>query len=158
MDTFFVTVGFVIFLGILGYYGVHKTLLGMLDARGQKVREQLDAAAALRKEAETLLAQYEAKRAAAEKEAAQIVEDAKSEAERIRVEQEARLADYVTRRTKQAEQKIAQAEATATAEVRAAAADAAIRAAAVVLRGQATGKVADDLIAAGLKDVKARLN
>jgi F-type H+-transporting ATPase subunit b len=158
MDTFFVAVGFVIFLGILGYFGVHKTLLGMLDARGQKVREQLDAAAGLRKEAEALLAQYEAKRAAAEKEAAQIVADAKAEAERIRVEQEAKLADYVTRRTKAAEQKIAMAEASATAEVRAAAADAAIRAAEVVLRGQATGKVADTLIAAGLKDVKARLN
>jgi F-type H+-transporting ATPase subunit b len=158
MDTFYVAVGFVIFLGILGYYGVHKTLIGMLDARGQKVREQLDAAAALRKEAEALLAQYEAKRAAAEKEAAQIVEDAKAEAERIRVEQEAKLADYVTRRTRTAEQKIAMAEANATAEVRAAAADAAIRAAEVVLRSQASGKVADDLIAAGLKDVKARLN
>jgi F-type H+-transporting ATPase subunit b len=158
MDTFYVAVGFVIFLGILGYYGVHKTLIGMLDARGQKVREQLDAAAALRKEAEALLAQYEAKRAAAEKEAAQIVEDAKAEAERIRVEQEAKLADYVTRRTRTAEQKIAMAEASATAEVRAAAADAAIRAAEVVLRSQASGKVADDLIAAGLKDVKARLN
>jgi F-type H+-transporting ATPase subunit b len=158
MDTFYVAVGFVIFLGILGYYGVHKTLLGMLDARAAKVQDQLDQASALRKEAETLLREYEAKRAAAEKDAAQIVEDAKAEAARIRTENEAKLADFVARRTKMAEQKIAQAEATASAEVRAAAADAAVKAAEAVLRGQSTGKVADDLIAAGLKDVRARLN
>jgi F-type H+-transporting ATPase subunit b len=158
MDTFYVAVGFVIFLGILGYYGVHKTLLGMLDARATKVQDQLDQASALRKEAETLLREYEAKRAAAEKDAAQIVEDAKAEAARIRTENEAKLADFVARRTKMAEQKIAQAEATASAEVRAAAADAAVKAAEAVLRGQSTGKVADDLIAAGLKDVRARLN
>jgi F-type H+-transporting ATPase subunit b len=158
MDTFFVAVGFVIFLGILGYYGVHKTLLGMLDARAAKVQDQLDQASALRKEAETLLREYEAKRAAAEKDAARIVEDAKAEAARIRAENETKLADFVTRRTRMAEQKIAQAEATAAAEVRAAAADAAVKAAETVLRGQSTGKVADDLIAAGLKDVRSRLN
>ncbi len=158
MDTFFVGVGFVIFLGILGYFGVHKMLLGMLDARAAKVREQLDAAANLRKEAEALLKEYEAKRAAAEKDAQQIVADAKAEAERIRLEQEQKLADYVERRTKQAEQKIAMAEQSAAAEVRAAAADAAILAAETILRGQASGKVADDLIAAGLKDVRARMN
>ncbi len=158
MDTFFVAVGFVIFLGILGYFGVHKMFLGMLDARAAKVREQLDAAASLRKEAEALLKDYEAKRAAAEKDAERIVADAKAEAERIRIEQEQKLADYVARRTKQAEQKIAMAEQSAAAEVRAAAADAAVRAAEAILRGQATGKVADDLIAAGLNDVRARMN
>lgn len=158
MDTFYVAVGFVIFLGILGYYGVHKTLLGMLDGRAAKVQDQLDQASALRKEAEDLLRQYETKRAAAEKDAAQIVEDARSEAKRIRAEQEAKLADFVARRTKMAEQKIAQAEAAAAAEVRAAAADAAVKAAETILRGTSKGKVADDLIAAGLKDMKARLN
>jgi F-type H+-transporting ATPase subunit b len=158
MDTFWVAVGFVIFVGILGYFGAHKAILATLDARGQKVAEQLAAASALRAEAEKLLAEYETKRVAAEKEAATIIEDAKAEAERIRVDQEAKLADFVTRRTKMAEQKIAQAEASATSEVRAAAADAAIRAAETILRGQAKGKIADDLIMAGLKDVKARMN
>ena len=29
MDTFWVAIGFIIFVGILGYYGVHKLLLGI---------------------------------------------------------------------------------------------------------------------------------
>ncbi len=158
MDTFWVAVGFVIFVGILGYYGVHKMILSALDARGAKVAEQLAAAAALRVEAEKLLAEYEAKRVAAEKDALTIVAEAKAEAERIRVEQEAKLADFVTRRTRMAEEKIAQAEASAASEVRAAAADAAVRAAEMVLSVQTKGKLGDDLIAAGLKDVRARMN
>jgi F-type H+-transporting ATPase subunit b len=158
MDTAFIAVGLVIFLGILGYFGVHKLLLGMLDGRAAKVQDQLDQAASLRKEAEALLKEYESKRAAAEKDAAQIVEEAKAEAARIRADQEVKLNDFVARRTRMAEDKIAQAEASATAEVRAAAADAAVRAAETILRGQSTGKVADDLIAAGVKDVRNRLN
>jgi F-type H+-transporting ATPase subunit b len=158
MDTVWVAVGFILFVGILGYYGVHKLILKTLDERGQKVADQLSAAAALRADAEKLLAEYESKRAAAEKEASSIVDEAKAEAERIRKSEEAKLADFVARRTKMAEQKIAQAEATASAEVRAAAADAAIRAAESILRDQTKGKLADSLIASGLKDVKARLN
>jgi F-type H+-transporting ATPase subunit b len=158
MDTVWVAVGFVIFLGILGYYGVHKLILKALDDRGQKVADQLAAAAALRADAEKLLVEYEAKRAAAEKEASSIIDEAKAEAERIRKSEEAKLADFVARRTKMAEQKIAHAEATASAEVRAAAADAAIRAAETILRVQSKGKLADSLIASGLKEVKARLN
>ena len=123
MDTVWVAVGFIIFVGILGYYGVHKLILKTLDDRGQKVSDQLAAASTLRVEAEKLLAEYELKRLAAEQEASKIVDEAKAEAERIRKSEEAKLADFVLRRTKMAEQKIAQAEATASAEVRAAAAD-----------------------------------
>ncbi len=54
-----------------GYFGVPQDVPGHADARGAKVREQLDAAANLRKEAEALLKDYEAKRAAAEKDAQQ---------------------------------------------------------------------------------------
>jgi F-type H+-transporting ATPase subunit b len=158
MDTVWVAVGFFIFVGILGYYGVHKLILKTLDDRGQKVADQLASASQLRAEAEKLLSAYEAKRLAAEQEASKIVLEAKAEAERIRKSEEAKLADFVTRRTKMAEQKIAQAEATASAEVRAAAADAAIRAAETILVGQTKGKLADSLIASGLKDVKTRLN
>jgi F-type H+-transporting ATPase subunit b len=158
MDTFWVAVGFVIFVGLLGYFGVHKMLFKTLDDRAAKVQEQLDTAAKLRKEAEALLAEYEAKRAAAEKDAQQIVADAKAEAERIRTEQEAKLTADIARRTKMAELKIAAAEANAASDVRAAAADVAIQAAETILKAQAKGKLADEMIAKGLTLVKSRLN
>jgi F-type H+-transporting ATPase subunit b len=107
MDTFYVGVGFVIFVGILYKVGAFGMLTGALDARGVKISEQLAQASSLRAEAEKLLAEYEAKRAAAEIEAKRIVDDAKAEAERTRIDQEAKLADFVIRRTRLAEQKIA---------------------------------------------------
>ena len=68
------------------------------------------------------------------------------------------MEEFVARRTKMAETKIAQAEAQAVADVRAAAAEAAVAAAEKILTDTVKGKVADDLIARGIGDVKAKLN
>jgi F-type H+-transporting ATPase subunit b len=57
-----------------------------------------------------------------------------------------------------AETKIAQAEAQATADVRAAAADAAVAAAEKLLTAETKGKLAGDLIAKGIDDVRKKLN
>jgi F-type H+-transporting ATPase subunit b len=66
--------------------------------------------------------------------------------------------EFVVRRTKMAEAKIAQAEAQATADVRAAAVDAAVAAAERILKDAAKGKVAEDLLTRGIEDVKKKLN
>jgi F-type H+-transporting ATPase subunit b len=151
---FWVGVSFFVFLAILAYFGAHKKILSGLDARGEKIAAQLNEADRLRTEAAALLKSYEAKRVAAEKDAAAIVEAAKAEAVRMEAEAKAKLEDFVKRRTAQAELKIAQAEAQATADVRAAASETAIKAASELL-GAAKG---DDAFLAGLTEVKAQLN
>lgn len=151
---FWVAVSFFVFMGILAYFGVHKKILGGLDARGARIKGQLDEAEKLRSEAAALLKSYEAKRIAAEKEAADIVAAAQEEAKRLEAEAKAKLDEFVKRRTEQAQLKIQQAEAQATAEVRSAAVDLATQAAAQIL---AAGK-ADDAFVAGLAEVKKRLN
>ena len=104
--------------------------------------------------AAAVLASFEGKRAQAEKEAADLVDQARAEAELIAKEAEQRLSDFVQRRTAQAEQKIANAELQAMAQVRAAAADAATAAAEIVLREDTKGSFADRLIEQGIGDVK----
>ena len=74
------------------------------------------------------------------------------------METEERMADFVARRSKQAESKIALAEAQATAEVRAAAADAAVRAVETVLRNDVKGPLGEELIGKGISEVKGRLH
>ena len=64
----------------------------------------------------------------------------------------------VARRTKTAESKIALAEAQALADVRAAAANAAVEAASTILSQSVKGSVADDLLAKGIAEVRAKLN
>lgn len=155
---FWVAVAFVIFLAGLLYVGVHKTIMDTLDKRTSRIQSELDEAARLKNEAMALLAEYKQKTANAEKEAAAIIEGAKADAERLAAEAHAKLEDFVTRRTKMAETKIAQAEAQALAEVRSIAADVAAGAAEKVLALTAKGAVAEQLIARGIDDVKKKLN
>ena len=78
---FWVAVAFVIFWGILFYYGVPGKVLGQLDTRGKRIADELAEAKRLRQDAERLLKEYESKRAAAEREAADIVSSARTSAE-----------------------------------------------------------------------------
>jgi F-type H+-transporting ATPase subunit b len=153
-----VAVAFLILLGIFGYFGVHRTILKALDHRRDRIQKELDDARHLKDEAVKLVAEYRARRESAEREAQEIVESAKAEAERIAGEAKAKMEDFVARRTKSAENKIAQAEMQAVAEVRAAAADAAVTAASSVLSQTVKGQIADNLLDQGIKDVRDKLN
>lgn len=155
---FWVAVAFVIFLAILIYVGVHKTVTDSLDKRRLRIQQELEEAARLKSEAQALLAEYRQKTANAEQEAAAIIEAAKADAERLAAEAHAKLEDFVARRTKMAEAKIAQAEQQALAEVRSVAAEAAVSAAEKVLAHTTKGSVANQLITRGIEDVKKKLN
>jgi F-type H+-transporting ATPase subunit b len=153
-----VAIAFIIFLGVLGYLGVHKMMMKALDDRADRIKADLDEARKLKDEAAQLLAEYERKRHAAEAEAEDIIAGAKAEAERLAIEAKSRIEDFVTRRTALAETKIAQAEAQAAADVRSAAAEAAVVAAEKILSVETKGKLAGELIAKGIEDVRKKLN
>jgi len=153
-----VTVAFLILLAIFGYIGVHRMTTKALDDRTARIKGELDEARRLKDEAIQLLAEYQRKAQTAEKEAEDIIAGAKAEAERLAMEAKAKIEDFVTRRTKLAETKIAQAEAQAAADVRSAAADAAVAAAEKILSAEAKGNLAAELIAKGIEDVRKKLN
>jgi F-type H+-transporting ATPase subunit b len=153
-----VAIAFVILMAVFAYLGVHRTVLQALDKRSERIKAELDDARRLKDEAAKLLGEYKTRRASAEREAQEIISSAKAEAERIATEAKAKMEDFVARRTKTAESKIALAEAQAVADVRAAAANAAVTAASAILSQSVKGSVADDLLAKGIAEVKAKLN
>jgi len=153
-----VAVAFVIFVGVLVYFRVHKTIVGGLDGRGARIRAEIDEARRLKIEAEALLAESKRKLTEADREAEGLVAGARAEAERLALEAKAKLEELVSRRTKIAEAKIAQAEAQALADVRAAAAEAAASAAGTILTRTVKGKLAEDLIDKGVEELKSKLN
>ena len=155
---FYVLLGFLVFVGIGFYLGAHKMVLSALDARGKAIGDELAQAVKLREEATALLASFGKKRADAEAAATRIVADARAEAQRLAAEAAARMDEFVARRTQQAETKIAFAEQQAAADVRAAAADRAVKASAIVLRGAAQGASADALVAGDIAALGKRLN
>jgi len=155
---FWVAVAFVILMAIFAYVGVHRTVLKALDHRSERIKAELDDARRLKDEAAKLLAEYQARHPSAEREAQDIITNARAEAERIAAEAKTKMEDFVARRTKTAEGKIALAEAQALADVRAAAADAAITAASNILTQSVKGPVADELLAKGIDEVRQKLN
>lgn len=155
---FWVAVAFLLFVGVLIYTGAHTKIFSALDNRSARIKSELDEARKLRDEAAKLLADYQRKGQQAESEAQEIIAGAKAEAERLAADAKVKIEEFVSRRTKMAEVKIAQAEAQAAADVRGAAADAAVAAAERILAQQAKGPLAGELIAKGIEDVRKKLN
>ncbi len=156
--TFWALVALVIFLGIIVYMKVPGMITTALDARADKIRNELEEARRLREEAQQLLAEYQRKRREAEQEASEIVSLARREADAILVDAKQKTEDYVARRTAQAEQKIAQAERDAVNEVRASAVDLAVEASRRILAKSAKGKTAEDLFKGSLSQIRTKMN
>lgn len=125
----FVGLAMLAFMLILIWKKVPGMIVGGLDSKIAEIRQQLDEAKALRAEAEALRKEYADKIAGAEKDAAAMLEHAKSEAEAIVAKAEVDTEVVIQRRKQMAEDKISAAERGAVEEVRARAATAATAAA-----------------------------
>jgi F-type H+-transporting ATPase subunit b len=155
---FWVGAAFVIFLILIWRAGAHRSVASGLDEHSKRASKDLEEARRLKEEAQALLTEYKKKQREAESQASAIVAQAKVEAEEIAAEAKTRMEEFVARRTKMAEAKIAQADVQALADVRAAAAEAAVKASEKVLSESVKGKVASDLLSAAIRDVKTRLD
>jgi len=158
MAEFWVAIAFVAFVLVLLYYRVPALIAKSLDDRAEAIRKELDEARRLREEAQNLLAHYQKKHRNVGQEADSILELARGEAEAFAQETRANLKDMLERRTRQAEDKIARAEAQAVDEVRAAAIELAVAAAEKILREKASGAGGVSLIDQSIRELKGRLN
>ena len=154
---FWATIALFVFIGVVIYLKVPGMITKGLDGRIKAIEGELAEAERLRLEAKFLLEEYESKRLAAASEAESIVAAAREEAFRLTAEAKTSLEALIARRTKAVEDKIAQAESQAIAEVRARSADVAVEAARVLLTKQMSTK-GDALVDQAIKDVSAKLN
>ncbi len=156
--TFWTAIAFFMFIGLLVYLKVPSRVLGALDDRAERIRDELEQAKKLREEAQALLADYERRQREAEKEAESILDQARREAALGAQEHKRKLAEMVERQSALAETKIAQSEAQAIKDIRIAAADLAAKTAEKLISDEFTAKQAEALIDQSIKDLKARLN
>jgi F-type H+-transporting ATPase subunit b len=152
----FIFYGLAVFFLIVWRAGGFAAITNMLDARAKKIETDLAEAANLRAQAAKLLADYEAKRLAAEAEAAAIVSQARQDADALRAQAAKDLDAELARREAMTAERIQRAEATAFAEVRGVAADAAIEAAEALLRQRLGAGDQSRLIAQGAKELAVR--
>ncbi len=157
-DADWVAVALATFVGILLYVKVPRKVNEALDAKRDEIAKELDDARELREEAQALLAGYQRQQAEAQDQADAIVAQAEADAKALANATRVKLAETLERRTKLAQDKIAQAEAQAIDEVRALAAGAAAEAARTVLTAKIDNSKGADLIDQGIADVKDNLH
>ena len=155
---FWVGVGLLIFLAIVIFVAkAPKTVAAVLDAKRDKIQADLNEAARIRAEAEAMLADIRAQREEAERQSAEMLAAAKADAKRLQADAKVKLEEQVRRRADLAERKIANAEAQATAEVKAAAAELAAQAAEQVLGQRIAGAKSDPLVDDAIGQLAGRL-
>jgi F-type H+-transporting ATPase subunit b len=153
---FWFTIAVLIFVAIL-WKPAKKALIGGLDARAERIREELGAASNLREEAERTLASLRVREREAATEAEEIVAHAKAEAERIAGEAARELEETIKRRQRLAEERIAQEEAKAIAEIRSVTVDVAISAARRVISAELDHQRGAALIDAAIAELPQQL-
>ena len=155
---FVVTLGFIVFIGILFYFKVPSMLGGMLDARAEGIQSEINEARSLREDAQSLLASYERKQQEVQAQADRIVASAKDEANAAAEKAREELGKSIERRIAAAEEQIASAEASAVKEVRDQSVTIAVSVAREVIAKQMTAASGNSLIDDAIAQVDTKLH
>ena len=155
---FVVTLGFLVFIGVLLYFKVPSMLTGLLDKRAEGIQAELDEAKSLREEAQALLASYERRQREVQDQAERIIAHAKEEALLAGEQAQADLEKSIARRLAAAEDQIASAQAGAVKEVRDQSVVVAVAAARDIIAKQMTAAEGNALIDSAIGEVEAKLH
>jgi F-type H+-transporting ATPase subunit b len=151
-----VALAMIVVLALLAWKKVHHAIGRALDGKIALIRDQLSEAEVLRKEAEALKAEYEAKAVSADKDRDALLERARHEAHEIVAKAKSDAEALVERRTRMAEDKIAAEERSAIEQLRATAASAATRAAARLIAERHDAATDARLVDQAIRDIAAR--
>jgi len=154
---FWVAIAFLVFVAGVFKPG-HKALLGALDGRAAKIQAEIDEAMRLREEAQAALAAYQRKQREVTEETEEILEHAREEADLLIKRTLSELEETLKRREKQALDRIAQAEAEATNEVRNHSVDIAVSSIIHIFEKNLEDQRGDDLIQAAIEELPKKLH
>jgi F-type H+-transporting ATPase subunit b len=151
-----VAIAVLIVFALLAWKKVHHAVGKALDSKIALIRDQLAEAESLRKEAEALKAEYEKKAKSVDKDRKALMERAKQEADAIVAKAKTDAEALIERRTRMAEDKIVAEERAAVEQLRAAAADAATKAAAKLIAERHDAKSDAQLVDRAIKEIAGR--
>jgi F-type H+-transporting ATPase subunit b len=151
-----VLISFTLFAVLIYRLGKDK-VLGMLDGKIERIRDEIKTAESLRIEAQELLAQYQRKQRDAAQEAEQIVSAARAAADIIRKDAEAELNALIARKETQLAERLKRMEDSARAEMQAYAAELAVKATAEIISSRLDSAANDRLIVSSIKSVAGQL-
>ena len=156
MIEFWLLVALVILIALV-WKPFRQHVLGGLDARSDKIRAELEEAKRLHEEAKQLLAKHQRQLHEGESLAADIRSRAAAETKRLETQLRADFEQLVQRRTQLAEDRIAQEEARAVADVRARAAELAVATTRRLLTEKLGGEAAQRVMQNSIREVTQKL-
>lgn len=156
-ESFFVALGFVVFVAVAGRLG-WRHVIKALDDRAAAIRHEIEEAARLRGDAQMLLVSHQRKRRDTEREVAAMIERARAAAAHASAEAEQSASALVALREQQAKDRIAQAEAQAVKEIRAAAITLALGATERLVQARAATDAGDAMIDRAIERLAVRLD
>ena len=152
----FISAAMFVVVGIMLWKKVFHAIARALDDKIALIRDQLEEAEALRKEAEALKAEYEKKAKGVEKDRKALLERAKHEADEIVAKAKSDAEALIARRSRRAEDKSAAEERAAVEQLRAAAADAAAKAAARLIAERHDPRTDEQLVDRAIGEIAGR--
>jgi F-type H+-transporting ATPase subunit b len=151
-----IALAMIVVIAIMIWKKVPGAIGKALDDKIALIRDQLAEAESLRKEAEALKAEYEKKAKSADKDRDALLERAKHEADEIVAKAKVDAEALIARRTRMAEDKIAAEERAAIEQLRAAAADAATKAASRLIAERHDSSSDEKLVDQAIKEIAGR--
>ena len=152
----FISLAMIVVLAVIIWQKVPAAIGKALDDKIGVIRRQLAEAEDLRKDAEALKAEYEARTKSADAEAAAILERARHEAEAIVAQAKDNADALVERRQRMAEDKIAAEERAALDQLRGLTADAAREAAARLIRERVDAGADEAIVGEAIRSIGKR--
>ncbi len=143
---------------ILSFVFGRKIVLGILDSKIEKIRNDISAAEKLHAEAQDLLNKYKSDLQNAAIEADRIIAKAKSQAEDIKAKAESELAASMTRREDMLKNRIDQMERGAMDDIRRYAAELAISATSEIISQKLSASSAEKLADESIRHISEKLN
>ena len=135
---------------------IYRIITNSLDARAQKIADELKNARELKKQAETLLASVENEAKKAEDTAKEIIVNAKEQAKMIAVESEEKLQAEIDRKIKIADERISIAEKSALNQIKKEAVNIAIDTTRDTIQKKMDTKMSDRLIKNALDKISSK--
>ena len=155
--TFWVTISFFIFLGILIYFKIPQKIKNLLDQNILAIRNQVNEAEKLKEDAKNILIEHEKKISNSKKEVQNMIDKANEEAEKnvIRTNQE--FYRVMENRKKNAEEKIKQLKNQATKDIKNASVKIALESVEKLIKNSLDKSKLDKIYSSSIEETKLAL-
>ncbi len=155
--TFWVTISFFIFLGILIYLKIPQKIKGFLEQNISNIKDQITEAEKLKEDAKNILAEHERKISNSKSEVKEMINQANEEAEKNVIKTNEMFHNFMENRKKSAEERIRQLKNQAEKDIKNASVKIAIESVEKLIKNSLDKSKLDKIYSSSIEETKLAL-